>query len=656
MDTLGQSLLKLATTYGIQTSYIDMRGQIQPAAPESLLLVLKAMGAPVEKIDDVERALEDRVHALGKRKVGPVVVAWDGKLGELQIPAQTEYTLRLEDGGEGKITDTLPSGYHKLTLDGEDETLVISAPTTAFFPSGKHWGLFAPVYALRSERSPGAGDLRDFESLMSWMGELGGSVAATLPLLATFLDEPFDPSPYAPASRLFWNEFYVDIGGRAGDGAGDGTGDGAARLVDYREQMALKRAILEDMARSFFSTETGERRTRFERFVRESQGVEDYARFRAVTDRQGKGWRAWPARLHNGEIREGDYDEGTKRYHLYAQWLIQEQLQSIADGARARGQMLYLDLPLGLHPDGYDVWRDRELFVRAVSGGAPPDRVFTTGQNWRFPPMHPEAMRLDHHRYTIAYIRNHLRYAKLLRIDHVMGLNRLYWIPNELSGDKGVYVEYPADELYAILSVESHRSKAGIVGENLGIVPPEVNHAMARHNIQQMYIVQYEITGDTSRDTLRTAPANCVASLNTHDLPPFQAFLDGTDIDDRLQLGFLTEEDALEERHQRLYLKQALVDFLQRKGFLTSDIRHPTSDILFLAVVTFLAASPANIVLLNLEDLWQEILPQNIPATEHERPNWRRRIKHSMEEARQMPALLEVLRSVSVQRPRSIPL
>src|SRR5215467_13280189 len=186
--------------------------------------------------------------------------------------------------------------------------------------------------------------------------------------------------------------------------------------------------------------------------------------------------------MRDGTIQDGDYDEATKNYHLYVQWIIQEQLRALSEKAQARGQFLYLDLPLGLHPQSYDVWRYREFFVPHMAGGAAPDPVFTKGQNWGFPPMNPEAMRRNRYQYVIAYLRNHLRYAKLLRIDHVMGLHRLYWIPDELTGDKGVYVEYPAEELWAILSLESHRHRAGIVGENLGTVPPEVNVAMRKHH------------------------------------------------------------------------------------------------------------------------------------------------------------------------------
>src|SRR5437762_3339089 len=426
----GRELLELARLYRIQTSYLDMTKQPRKADPEALLLVLRAIGAGVEKFEDVPEALVRRKDELRKRKVEPVMVAWDGKLGKQKFEM----------------------GYHQIEIKGQ-ETLVISAPTRAYWPSDKKtWGVFAPIYALHSKRNPNAGDLTDFENLMDWMCGLGGSVAATLPLLGAFLDEPFEPSPYSPATRLYWNEFYIDIE-RIPEFAGHSTvrPPKKTKLVDYRSVMAHTRRILEDLSQTFFSGAILSRLQAFRKFIRENKGVEDYAMFRAVTDQQRKGWNTWPARLRDGTIRKSDYDEDTKNYHLYSQWIIQEQLQALSHRAAARGQFLYLDLPLGLHPAGYDIWRNREFFVDGVGGGAPPDPVSTKGQNWGFPPMNPEAMRLNRYQYVIACLRNHLRFARLIRIDHVMGLHRLYWIPEGLSGDKGVYVEYPADELYAIL-------------------------------------------------------------------------------------------------------------------------------------------------------------------------------------------------------------
>src|SRR5262249_26799305 len=185
------------------------------------------------------------------------------------------------------------------------------------------------------------------------------------------------------------------------------------------------------------------------------------------------------------------------------------------------------------------------------------------------PPMHPEASRTQHYKYTIAYIRNHLQHARLLRIDHVMGLHRLFWIPDGFSAAQGLYVKYPAEELYAILCLESHRNRAGIVGENLGTVPPEVNASMRRHNILQMCVVQYELEGMDTEKALRKIPANSIASLNTHDMPPFRAFLSGLDIKDRLDLRFLDRTGATSERKRRTAMRKSLVKFLQEAKLLS---------------------------------------------------------------------------------------
>jgi 4-alpha-glucanotransferase len=609
-----KNLLQLSRLYGIQTFYLDMKKERRDADPLALLLVLQAIGAPVEKFEDVSAALAHRKEELRKRKVEPVLVAWDGKLGKRRF----EF------------------GYHDVEIKGQ-RTLVISAPTRAYFPAKKNWGVFAPIYALHSERNPDAGDLTDFEDVMDWMHQFGGSVAATLPLLGAFLDEPFEPSPYSPATRLFWNEFYIDVE-RVAEFAGSPPVPSLrpTKYVDYRAVMAHKRAILEQLSERFFSHGTADRKKQFAKFVRENKGVEDYARFRAVTDRQRQGWPAWGGRLRSGTIRPTDYDEATKNYHLYAQWVIQEQLRRISEKAASRGQIMYLDLPLGLNGAGYDNWRHPDFFVKGVSGGAPPDPVFTKGQNWGFPPMNPEAMRLNRYQYVIAYLQNHFKYAKLLRIDHVMGLHRFYWIPDGLTGDKGVFVEYPAEELWALLCLESHRFHAGVVGENLGTVPPAVNRAMKRHDIRELYVIQYEIMGNPEKPELRQPPSKCVASLNTHDMPPFRAFLDGLDIDDRLDLGFLDEKGARKERKERAVMRRKLHSFR--------------------ATIEFLSASMANIVLVNAEDLWEETLPQNVPATSAERPNWRRRIRPSVEQIRKMAGIAEVLSNVFAQRSRSLPL
>jgi 4-alpha-glucanotransferase len=609
-----------------------MHKRRQDAHPESVLLALRALGAPVATMDDVGRALAERQTELRRRHVEPVIVAWDGRLPKHQVRLQAgcRSTLVLEDGRTTgwPPANTLPLGYHRLHVNSEagtNESLVISAPVRAHFPlAEKTWGVFAPLYALHSKRGFGVGDLTDLESLVDWVRKRSGRVVATLPLLASFLDEPFEPSPYSPVSRLFWNEFYIDpakapefVSASQAQTLIDAAHPAKSRLVDYRATMKAKRGVLEILARQFFESAGESRRQSFQRFVTGNPEALEYARFRARTGLMRRGWHDWPDTPPRSE-------QSVQEYHLYVQWLVQEQLQHLATRCREKECLLYLDLPLGLHRDSFDSWRYPDLFVKGMSGGAPPDPVFTTGQDWAFQPIHPEGMRRDGYKYAIAYIRNHLRYARLLRIDHVMGLHRLYWIPEGLKGDRGLYVKYPAEEMYAVFSLESHRAGAGIVGENLGVVPAVVNRTMRRHNIRQLYVAQYETVVGSGKTVLRNPPPGSVASLNTHDLFPFQAFLDGEDIDARVKLGFLSSRDAAAERRERRRVRRALA-----KSF-GKDI--------FAGCVAFLRRSRASIVLENMEDLWGETKPQNIPATTHEHANWRRRMKYSMERLRRMKA------------------
>jgi 4-alpha-glucanotransferase len=404
--------------------------------------------------------------------------------------------------------------------------------------------------------------------------------------------------------------------------------------------------VLEELARSFFA-EPSARHAPFQRFVESHPAVADYARFRAVGERLRAPWPQWPQPLRDGVLPEDKDGEEAGRYHLYAQWLAHEQLQALAEKAKGHGPGLYLDLPLGVHRDGYDVWREREAFAIDAAGGAPPDAVFTKGQDWGFPPLHPERNRTQGYRYVIAYVRHHLRQAGLLRIDHVMGLHRLFWVPKGFAASEGAYVRYPAEELYAILSLESHRHTSAIVGENLGTVPAAVNATMARHRIHRMYVVQYELPSVLHRP-LRAVPSDVVASLNTHDMPPFAAFWEGLDIHERFELGLMDEAGLQLERQNLSAMQEALVAVLRRGGWLregAADLR----DVLQ-ACLSHLAASPARVVLVNLEDLWLETLPQNIPGTGEERPNWRRKTRERFEAWCQMPQVVTALQAINLLR------
>lgn len=670
---------------------------------DTLLAVLHSLGAPVATPQDVPSAWRQRRQAWWQRLLEPIAVAWEGEPPplKLRLPSSNSNALgkchlKLESGEqrrwewrgadqpaletaevEGKqyvikhlhLPGKLPWGYHYLSLElagRSQETLIISAPAKAYHPplepENRTWGVFLPLHALHTEKSWGGGDFSALESLTSWVAEVGGRIVATLPLLTTFMDKTSQPSPYLPLSRLLWNEFYLDITGvpewqRSSPAQALAASPSFQKeiqalrdspLVDYHRQMALKRQVLEEMCHCLFA-QPSSRLEALRRFAQTNPAVEDYARFRAAGEKQLIPWPSWPQPLRDGVLREGDYSEENKRYHLYVQWLAHEQIQVLSARAQEKDLRLYLDLPLGVHPDGYDTWRERGLFALNTSAGAPPDSAFTRGQNWGFPPLHPEKNREQHYRYTIAYLRHHLQYAGILRIDHMMGLHRLFWIPEGIEASQGAYVRYPAEELYAILTLESHRNRATIVGEDLGTVPPCVRPAMKEHGIQRMYVVQYELA--SNHQALNPVPTSSVASLNTHDMPPFAAFWEGSDIKERLKLGLLDRAGAQREKRTRRNTRKALTSFLRNKGLIKSQVAD--ADDAVRACLAFLSASRARVVLVNLEDLWLETRPQNVPSTGEECPNWRRKARYSFEQFCQMPRVTDTLHMINQLRKES---
>ncbi|MFH0941957.1 MAG: 4-alpha-glucanotransferase [Chloroflexota bacterium] len=694
-------LHQLCHQHGIQTAYYDMRRHREYAPTESLLAMLRSLGAPVATLADAGPALREHRQKVWQHPLEPVIVAWDGTLAPaaLRLPSNIadstlDCQLKLETGEErrwqwnGKdhaalaaaeigstrylskplpLPRDLPQGYHHLTVElagRPARSLVISAPQKAYAPPDggdkRDWGVFLPLYALRTKNNWGSGDFSDLGTLADWVAGLGGRVVATLPLLAGFFNEGDEPSPYLPISRLFWNEFYIDPSRvpelekcpearrllESSSFQDEVRSFRNSSLIDYPRQVALKRRVIEEMSRTCFDEASGRLRD-LQRFIAASPAAEDYARFRAAGEKHGTPWRSWPQPLRGGILREGDYREADRRYHLYGQWLAHQQVTELGRTAREKGMKLYLDLPVGVHPDGYDVWRESNAFIRDASAGAPPDAVFTRGQDWRLPPLHPEKIREQGYRYPIAYLRHHLRQAAVLRVDHVMGFHRLFCIPHGMTADLGVYLRYRAEEFYAILALESHRHRAVIVGEDLGTVPHYVRPAMKKHGLHRMYVLQYEVAGGLPGGLPPPTP-DSIASLNTHDMPPFAAFWQFREIAQRRELGLLDEAGAEEARRNLSNLKRALVALLRERGWLAASEEN-TANIIE-SFLSYLAASRAEVLLVNLEDLWQETLPQNIPGTLAEYPNWRRKTRYFFEEFCQMPDVLDTLKTVDRKR------
>jgi 4-alpha-glucanotransferase len=554
----------------------------------------------------------------------------------------------------------VPLGYHRLWIQvdrHETTSFIVAAPARAYSPTKpiKTWGGFLPLYAVRSARDWGAGDFADLQTLIDKMQALGGGLVGTLPLLAAFLDEPFEPSPYSPASRLFWNELYLAVdhipelerspvarellASRAL--AEERKALRATRLVDYPRVMALKRRVLTELAATFFR-EPGARQAAFQRFLAKYPRAKDYAAFRAAVEKHRASWWNWPAAAREGDLKPVDFDPEIQHYHLYVQWQADEQLSSLQQKATERGPGLYLDLPLGVNPDSYDVWRERRSFADGIAAGAPPDVFFTKGQDWGFPPLHPERIRVDGYRYLRDYLRHHMQYAGLLRIDHLMGLHRLFWVPSQLGPAGGVYVRYPAEELYAIYCLESQRHQTVLVGEDLGTVPEYVRPAMAEHSIHRLYVAQYEAQPEPDR-TLPKPPVGAVASLNTHDMPTCTAFWTSADLQDRREMGLLDDAGVAKETARRAIIRTNLVGRMKASGWLGQEQAY--SDVLR-ACLQYLADSDAQVVLANLEDLWGAIEPQNRPGTWREKPNWQTKATVALEDFEQLPGFVMTLRAL----------
>ncbi len=517
-ESVIQTLLALGAkvngTSGLESAVRSRERELQSRMMEPVVIAWEGV------LPDLTFRLPPRVHATGRvvfceLQLEEEVVRWSLPLDGL--PAGDPAGVGADAGGSSGIhrvpsgwmrratagaTGALPLGYHRLRIEVEGrvgETLVISAPRRCWqrpsraqevhgavdFPlrllAGRDWGLFAPVYALRSARDWGAGDLADLETLMAWTAEQGGAYVATLPLLAASFAPEADPSPYRPLSRLFWNEFFIAPELATGwnscpqgqalwsDAAGRELRERlrAQDLVDYRAVMALKRPVLEELASCLDAVGADSDRKDFDGYMRENPLVRDYAAFRA-----------------DGEVRSG-HEAGadraaSERYHLYCQWQMDRQLAAL----RSSGSWgLMLDLPLGVHPDGFDLVRWPGLFAGGVSTGAPPDAFFADGQDWTTPPLHPEADRLNGYEYFRGCLGTQMGPASALRIDHIMAFRRLFWIPDGMKAAAGVYVTYPAEELYAVLSAESHRHETEVVGEDLGTVPAGVRAGMRRHGV-----------------------------------------------------------------------------------------------------------------------------------------------------------------------------
>jgi len=542
-------------------------------------------------------------------------------------------TLHLESGGEigvsiargptgieGTASDPIPLGTHALFI-GAMRLHVLARPRSlsgAITTSDRRLCVFLPLHAVRPGGPFGIGTYADLARLCDWASGFDGAMVGTLPLFPTFLDRPFDPSPYAPISRLMWSELFVDprmapewkkltVAKRS---VRDG---GSASFVDYRRSWSNVRRVLRAMARIARTS-----RTRWTEVLSHcNEDTRRYAEFRARVDACGLPWPHWPARRRtDGALAKAAAED--VHLYLYAQSLASQQMELLARN-RAGGRPLYLDLPVGVHADGFDTFVRPDHFLRGFAAGAPPDALNPRGQNWGFPPLHPTAGRVDGYVYLRTVLRRMLSVAGALRIDHVMGLYRMFCIPGGCEASEGAYLRYPEDELFAVVLIEAAKAGAVIVGEDLGTVPPAVRRMMRRFGMLGMHVQQFAFE-ESAKPIFRPPPPCTITCLNTHDTPTFAGFWHGDDIALRARLGMLDRATASRERARRSALRATIQSELTSRDLPARSAVQAARSIMRLQ-----ARGPAPIVLINLEDLWGERRPQNVPGTSTEYPNWRRK-------------------------------
>ena len=618
------ALHALAAEMGVRTSYIDGIARPVTVGPDTLVRVCAALGAPVTSPADAGKALAAVRAAHQEQLIPPVLIAWDGALPLLDLPHGTHAELRLENGPSAPLDAPLPLGYHHLTVDTPNRrwtSTVIAAPNTAWRrgDTSRSFGVGTHLAALRSSRSRSLGDLADLESVCHWVRRHGGDLVTVLPLLPTFNSPPPEPSPYSPVSRLFWSELILDLGESHRPTPAPGRLDVVRAGAEVRAALAGKTApgdVDPELAR--------------------------YARFRGTQHRLGRNWRDWPPQARSGSPTPDQIDAEEERFHLLAQRLARQQIHGLRERLDHAGMRLGLDLAVGVHPDGYDPWSRQELFGDGMSVGAPPDRGFPSGQDWGFSPVLPAASRREGHRYIAASIGHQAELAGVLRIDHIMAWTRLYWIPHGMALDQGTYVSYPAEELFAVLTLESHRHRCEIVGENLGNVPPEIDEALPRRKIWGMYLAEFQ---DWYKPDVDPAPptARDVALVGTHDTPTFAGWLRGNDIGDRLRTGLLKPEAEEEVRDERA---RSAAGIARRFHGSPDDPRGLLGEVL-----EWLGRSESPLVVPWLEDLWLEDQGVNLPGTTSAaHPNWQRPMRKLLDEVFTDPEIGALIRRLAQAR------
>lgn len=708
-DFLNSPLAKLASRVGIELEYVNAAKQTIAIAPEVVRAILAAMNLPAESDEEAGNRLNELDAEDASRRLPPVMVVRNDQQ-PLRIPlnfyhrgSPLSWRLLLEDGSiiEGAepkstpepdipelgldsltIEHHLPLGYHRLEVDQLNARMwLIIAPRQCWMPpelerGKKIWGLATQLYLLRSENNWGIGDFRDLRRLIEIAAGWGAALIGLNPLHALFLDEPSHASPYSPASRLFLNVLNIDI--TAVPEFADSSASRRmlenesfkaalekardAALLDYETVAKLKLDALRSLFKIFQHEQSPERWRAFDQFrLSAGPALEQFCTFQALRFAQARkgasaDWRQWPEDLRSFDsplvARFAADHRDEIDFFAWTQWLAETQLADAAAAARQSGMAvgLYRDLAVGADAAGAETWSQPGIVVARAHVGAPPDLLNTRGQDWGLPPFDPRRLRENGYAAFIALVRANMRHAGALRIDHVVGLLHLYWIPEGHPPSEGAYVGYPFDDLTGILALESQRNRCVVVGEDLGTVPPDFRDKMADLGILSYKVLYFEQKAASDSFILpEDYPLLSLATVGSHDLATLRGWWQLHDIELREKLRLYP--DPAEGRRQRDIRdgeKRHLLQALEAEGLDPGN--GGDFERLARAVHVFLGRTNAVIAMLRLENLLGELAQVNLPATTDQHTNWRRRLRAKLEACVTDPQVRAIVESMASGR------
>lgn len=671
----------LAERAGILPEYRDQTGrETRRTSAETARALLRAMRIDAETDARAEESLAAWDARAAREVIAPAVVAREGSDAArvLDIRADRDARWRVEiecEDGERHMIDgdgeraqlpRLPIGYHDLTLTvtarGREDVYGarrIVVPHCCVDPSTllgdrNVFGLVANLYTLRSATNWGVGDVSDLGAVAEWGASVGAHFIGVNPLHA-LMNRGDDVSPYSPVSRLQRNPLYIDprrvpelmtspqIRERIASPeiAAELEALRESRTVRYAQVMAVKGIVLDALHRAFErDRQSGSPRgVEFDAYVAQNaHTLDSFAVWMAIAEREGSDWRRWPAELRDARsetvARFVAAHASRVDYHRWTQFELDRQLGAAAAAARDAGMRigLYQDLAIGSSPAGADTWAYPELFAHGASVGAPPDPYAAQGQNWGFPPIDPHALRASGYQYFIDLIRNAFRHSGALRIDHVLGLFRLFWIPEGASGEHGAYVRYPTEDLFGILALESVRANALVVGEDLGTVPEEVPHTLERWGVLSSKVMFFEREGDRGFKPPSSYTRLALATADTHDMVPIAGFWEGRDIAIRERVGLIDAEQAAADRSVRDHERRMLLNRLVDEHLLPVEDPPPPAPALRGAVHALVSRTPSRLVGIALDDLAGEAEPVNVPGVGPDKfPSWSRKMREPVE-------------------------